>query len=55
MTRKEERTQAAIAAMQGLLANSKRVLNARFLSYTEIAERSIGYADALIEGLKKGK
>ena len=53
------RIQAAIAAMQGLLANPdrKRPSNnygdTRFYTAIEIADEAVWYADALIEKLKK--
>lgn len=42
------RIQAAIAAMQGILANERRIGNS-----IDTAHYSIKYADALIEELKK--
>lgn len=44
------RIHAAIAAMQGLLSNSSRI---RTIYAKECAKAAIGYANALIEELKK--
>ena len=46
----EVRNQAAIAAMQGLLANNSLLGNGN-----EYVRISVEYADALIEELKKGE
>jgi len=47
------RIQAAIAAMQGALANCYLHSVSTHVPYSRIAEESVLYADALIEELKK--
>ena len=47
------RIQAAIAAMQGALANCYLHSASTYVPYSRIAEESVLYADALIEELKK--
>lgn len=45
----EVRERAAIAAMQGLLANPKRC----FIHYSDGIKKAINYADELVKELKK--
>jgi hypothetical protein len=47
------RNQAAIAAMQGALANCYLHSVSNYTPYSKIAKESVLYADALIKELKK--